>query len=137
MISAAGWRRCAIAFLTGRAGKTARRRARSFVLRTNERLEPKLVMSATAAVPAVQMLSATTTDSKSVTIQYRENDAPGATSPNPIEIGIYRSANGQFDSSDSLVDEITLDGPGSTSPQSAITLDQRAPDTQFLVRRRS
>jgi hypothetical protein len=53
MISAAGWRRCAIAFLTGRAGKTARRSARSFVLRTNEGLEPKLVMSATAAVPAV------------------------------------------------------------------------------------
>ncbi len=81
-------------------------------------------MSATAAVPGIQMLSATTTDSKSVTIQYRVNDAPGTTSSNPIEIGIYRSANGQFDSSDFLVDEITLDGPGRASPQDAITLDQ-------------
>ena len=123
MISAAAWCRWAVAFLTGRSAKTAQR-ARSFVLRTNERLEPKLVMSATAAVPGIQMLSATTTDSKSVTIQYRVNDVAGATSSNPIEIGIYRSANGQFDSSDSLVDEITLDGPGRASPQSAITLDQ-------------
>jgi Bacterial Ig-like domain len=122
MRSAAAWRRCAIAFLTGRARKTARRRARSFVVPTNERLEPKVVMSATAAASAIQMLSATTTDSKSVTIQYRVNDAPDATSP--IQIGIYRSANGQFDSSDSLVDEITLGGAGSTSGQSAITLDQ-------------
>jgi hypothetical protein len=122
MTSAAAWHRCAIAFLRGGARKTARRGPRSFLISTNEPLEPRLVMSATAAVPAIQMLSATTTDSKSVTIQYRVNDAPDAT--NPIEIGIYRSANGQFDSSDSLVDEITLSSPGSTSGQSGITLDQ-------------
>ena len=91
MIPAAAWRRCAIAFLTGRAQKTAKRRARSFAVPTNERLEPKLVMSAMAATPAIQMLSATTTDSKSVTIQYQVNEAPGPTSP--IQIGLYRSSN--------------------------------------------
>ena len=124
MISAAAWRRCAIAFLTGRAAKTARRRARSFIVQTNERLEPKLVMSALAAVPGIQMLSATTTDSESVTIQYQVNDPPDATSP--IQIGIFRSANGQFDSSDSLVDEVTLAGPGSTSGQA------RSPSTRAV-----
>ena len=80
-------------------------------------------MSATtAATPAIQMLSATTTDSKSVTIEYQVNQAPDAA--NPIQFGVYRSSNGQFDSSDSLVDTITLAVPGSASGQSAITLDQ-------------
>ncbi|MGZ5979086.1 MAG: hypothetical protein ACXWNX_16710, partial [Isosphaeraceae bacterium] len=80
-------------------------------------------MSATtAATPAIQMLSATTTDSKSVTIEYQVNQAPDAA--NSIQFGVYRSSNGQFDSSDSLVDTITLTSPGSASGQSAITLDQ-------------
>ncbi|MGZ3354674.1 MAG: hypothetical protein ACXVBO_07455, partial [Isosphaeraceae bacterium] len=80
-------------------------------------------MSATtAATPAIQMLSATTTDSKSVTIEYQVNQAPDAA--NPIQFGVYRSSNGQFDSSDSLIDTITLAVPGSASGQSAITLDQ-------------
>ena len=71
-------------------------------------------MSATtAATPAIEMLSATTTDSKSVTIEYRVNQAPDAA--NPIQFGVYRSSNGQFDSSDSLVDTITLAIPGSAS----------------------
>jgi len=80
-------------------------------------------MSATtAATPAIQMLSATTTDSKSVTIEYQVNQAPDAA--NPIQFGVYRSSNGQFDSSDSLVDTITLTSPGSASGRSVISLDQ-------------
>ena len=75
-----------------------------------------------AATPAIQMLSATTTDSKSVTIEYQVNQAPDAA--NPIQFGVYRSSNGQFDSSDSLVDTVTLAAPGTASGQGAITLDQ-------------
>jgi hypothetical protein len=80
-------------------------------------------MSATtAAIPAIQMLSATTTDSKSVTIEYQVNQAPAGT--NSIQFGVYRSSNSQFDSSDSLVDTVTLATPGTAAEQGAITLDQ-------------
>ena len=73
---------------------------------TTEVLEIRLAMSA-AATPAIQMLSATTTDSKSVTIEYQVNQASTAT--NPIQFGIYRSSNGQYQlDSDSLVDTVTL-----------------------------
>ena len=75
----------------------------------------------TTTVPAVEMLSATTTDSKSVTIEYRVNTPPDASSP--IQFGVYRSSNGQFDASDSLVATVTLSSPGSASRQAAITLD--------------
>ena len=81
MIPAAAWRRLRDCVSYRPRRKTARRRARSFAVPTNERLEPKLVMSAMAATPAIQMLSATTTDSKSVTIQYQVNDAPGRRAP--------------------------------------------------------
>ena len=76
----------------------------------------------TATIPAIQMLSATTTDSKSVTIDYQVNTPPDAT--NPIQFGVYRSSNGQFNSSDSLVGTVTLAAPGSVSSPGAITLDQ-------------
>ena len=114
-------------YVTGRLGFLPRHwpnratSARTFVVETVERLEKRLAMSATtAATPAIQMLSATTTDSKSVTIEYQVNQAPDAA--NPIQFGVYRSSNGQFDSSDSLVDTITLAAPGSASTR-AITLD--------------
>ncbi len=122
MMSDAAWRNWADAVRRLRGGQTARRRPQSFSVWTHDRLESRLAMSALAAAPAVQMLSATTTDSKSVTIQYQVNDPPDAT--NPIQVGIYRSSNGQFDSSDPLVDTITLAGPGGAAGQSAITLDQ-------------
>ena len=110
-------------FFSRGTSRTAQRRAQSFAVGTIEGLEKRLAMSATtAATPAIQMLSATTTDSKSVTIEYQVNQAPDAA--NPIQFGVYRSSNGQFDSSDSLVDTITLAVPGSASGQSAITLDQ-------------
>ena len=104
----------AAGFFSRGTSRTAQRRAQSFAVGTIEGLEKRLAMSATtAATPAIQMLSATTTDSKSVTIEYQVNQAPDAA--NPIQFGVYRSSNGQFDSSDSLVDTITLAVPGSAS----------------------
>ena len=56
--------------------------AQSFAVGTIEGLEKRLAMSATtAATPAIQMLTATTTDSKSVTIEYQVNQAPDAANP--------------------------------------------------------
>ena len=68
------------------------------------------------------MLSATTMDSKSVTIEYQVNQTLSSTSP--TQLGIYRSSNGQFSPSDSLVDTVTLAAPGTEAGQGAITLDQ-------------
>jgi hypothetical protein len=85
-------------------------------------LESRLAMSAMTAAPAIQILSANTTDSKSVTIEYQVNQDPGPSSP--IQLGIYRSSNGQFNSSDSLVQMVTLAGTGSAAAQGAITVDQ-------------
>ena len=78
--------------------------------------------AASTGVPAVQMLSATTTDSKSVTIEYQVNQTPDAA--NPTQFSVYRSSNGQFNSSDSLVDTVTLATPGMASVQGAINVDQ-------------
>ncbi len=75
-----------------------------------------------AATQAIEMLSATTTDSKSVTIEYQVNDSP--TASNPIQFGVYRSSNGQFNTSDSLVGTFTLPPPGARSATTAVTLDQ-------------
>ena len=59
-----------------RTRRTARRRALSLSVGTIEGLEKRLAMTATAAAtPAMQILSATTTDSKSVTIEYQVNQA--------------------------------------------------------------
>ena len=66
------------------------------------------------------MLSATTTDSKSVTIEYQVNQP--TTAATPLQFGVYRSSDGQFDSSDTEVDTVTLVPPGSS--QTAPTLDQ-------------
>ena len=108
-----------------RTRRTARRRALSLSVGTIEGLEKRLAMTATAAAtPAIQVLSATTTDSKSVTFEYEVNRAPGAA--NPIQFGIYRSSNGQFNSTDSLVDMVTLAAPGTTSGSGVITVDQNA-----------
>jgi Bacterial Ig-like domain len=103
-----------------RTGRTARRRALSFSPALTEVLEKRLAMSATT--PGIEMLSATTTDSKSVTIEYQVNQAINNTSP--IQLGIYRSSSDQFSSSDSLVDTVTLAAPGAGTGQGDITLDQ-------------
>ena len=99
------------------------RRVRLKLLATTEILENRWVLSATpAAASAIQMISATTTDSKSVTIDYQVNQTPST--DHPIQFGIYRSSNGQFDSSDSLVSTFTLTSPDSASALSSVTLDQ-------------
>ena len=77
--------------------------------------------AATTALPAVQVVSAMTSDSKSVTIDYNVNKLPD--SANPIQFGIYRSSDDQFNSSDTLVGTFTLVAPGASSGQTA-TLDQ-------------
>ncbi len=103
--------------------RIARRRALAFDAGTLEGLEQRLAMSASAAAaPAIQVISATTTNSKSVTIDYTVNQAPDAATP--LQFGVYRSSNGQFDASDSLLATVTLAAPGSASGQGAITLDQ-------------
>lgn len=103
-----------------RAGRSARRYALSFAPATTELLEQRLAMTAT--VPTLQMLSATTTDSKSVTIDYQVNQVP--TSTDSTQIGIYRSSNGQFNSNDSLVATVTLAAPGAAAGQGVVTTDQ-------------
>jgi len=92
-------------------------------LATVEGLEVRRALSAAPlAAPAIQMISATTADSKSVTIDYRVNQTSSPS--NPIQFGVYRSSNSQFDSSDSLVSTFTLTSPASASGLSAATLDQ-------------
>src|SRR5262249_13311962 len=76
--------------------------------------------TSSVAAPAVQMISATTTDSQSVTIEYQVNRPVDAAAP--LSFGVYRSADGQLDASDSPVDTITLIPPGVSGQ--APTLDQ-------------
>jgi hypothetical protein len=113
-------RRATAELFPSRTGRTARRCALAFSPAITESLEKRLAMSVTT--PGIEMLSATTTDSKSVTIEYQVNQAVNATSP--IQLGIYRSSNGQFSSSDSLVDTVTLAAPGTEAGQGITTLDQ-------------
>ncbi len=105
-----------------RDGRTARRRAAWPLLETVERLEPRWLPS--ASTPAIQMLSATTTDSKSVAIEYQVNQAP--TTATPLQFGVYRSSDGQFDSSDAEVDTVTLVPPGSSTAPTLDTSGQSA-----------
>ena len=104
---------------SGHAGPLARRRARSLTLSGGEMLETRLALSTMPApTPAIQMLSATTGDSKSVTIEYRVNQPPDASTP--LQFGVYRSSSGQFNSSGTSVYLFTPTSSG----QSAPTLDQ-------------
>jgi hypothetical protein len=106
-----------------RARPTTRGRAQLSLLTTIESLEKRLALSAVpVAASAIQMISATTTDSKSVTIDYRVNQTPSAT--NPIQFGVYRSSNGQYDPSDTLVSTFALTSSDSSPALGAVTLDQ-------------
>ena len=78
-----------------------------------------MLTASSPSVPAIQMVSAATTDSKSVTIDYDVHQAAGATTP--MQFGVYRSSDGKFDSSDSQVGTFTLTSPGGSS---GATLDQ-------------
>lgn len=67
-----------------------------------EALEARLALSATVAGTApLTMLSATTADSRGVTIEYRV--APSLGESDPIRFGVYRSADDRFDASDVLL----------------------------------
>jgi hypothetical protein len=111
-------------FSSGHRDRGVRRRTTTLLRLTVEGLEDRLAMSGTsAATPAIEMLSASTTDSKSVTIEYQVNQTPSAASP--IQLGIYRSTDGQFGSSDSLVDTVTLGGAGATATAGTITVDNQ------------
>jgi hypothetical protein len=56
------------------------------------------------------MLSATTSDSKSVTFDYRID--PTASVSDPVQFGVYRSSDSRFDPSDDLVGAWTSSAPG-------------------------
>ena len=87
--------RARTAWLSKQAKGPSRRRAWLLPLDSTVSLEPRWMLStASTAVPAIQMISATTTDSKSVTIEYNINQAPDPATP--IQFGIYRSSDGQF-----------------------------------------
>ena len=78
-----------------------------------------MLTASSTALAAIQMVSATTTDSKSVTIDYDVNQPAGVNAP--MQFGVYRSSDGKFNSSDSLVGTFTVTSPGSST---AATLDQ-------------
>jgi hypothetical protein len=127
------WGRFAIRSNPRRDQSRTRRRAPTFSAWTRDILESRLMMSGATGTPlAVAMLSASTTDSKSVTVEYQINQIPGATVP--IQLGIYRSADNLFDSSDSLVDTVTLARPGRAASPRAITLDESGQPTTVLGR---
>jgi hypothetical protein len=123
--------------LFSRARQSARRGARLVSVGAAEGLEPRLALStASASVPAIEMLSATTTDSKSVTIEYQVNQEPDASKP--IQFSVYRSSNGEFTASDTLAGTFTLTAPAASAAQGAVTLDGNgrpaaAPGTHQLV----
>ncbi len=109
-------------YLFGRRDDRPTQRRPRTMLPSADGLELRWMLSTTGTgSPAVQMVSATTTNSKSVTIDYRVNEPPDPA--NPTQFGIYRSSDGQFNSSDSLVSTFTLVPPGGSSGQLA-TLDQ-------------
>ncbi len=60
------------------------------------------------------MLSATATNSTSVTIDYQVNQAPAANQP--LQFGIYRSSDSEFDSNATLVDTWTVAAPTQAQP---------------------
>jgi hypothetical protein len=115
--------RSPVRFWQGRVSRSARPGATLLSDHNPEVLEPRWLPSISGVTPpAIQMISATTTDSKSVTVEYQVNQPPG--SANPIQFGVYRSSNGLFNASDSLVDTITLVSPSNTAGEGTVTLDQ-------------
>src|SRR5271165_2160731 len=61
-------------------------------------LEPRLALSTMFVPPPIVMLSAATSDSRSVTVDYRID--PAATSSQPVQFGIYRSSDTRFNPGD-------------------------------------
>jgi hypothetical protein len=102
-----------------RGQRHSRRRRGASLRPRGEWLESRQALS--VAAPIVAIDSATTIDSKSVTIEYKVNAPIDAATP--LQFGVYRSSDGQFDSSDALVDTYRLVPPVATSVQPP-TLDQ-------------
>mgnify|MGYP001151053278 CR=1 FL=1 len=61
-----------------------------------------MVLSSLPLPSAVAMLSATTNDSRGVTVDYQVRWSSGVGSP-PLQLGVYRSADAEFDASDVLL----------------------------------
>jgi hypothetical protein len=86
---------------------------RGRVLPRVEALERRRPLTATA--PGLVMVSATTVDSRSVTIQYDVTASAGAAAVQPLEFGVYRSALDRFDASAVAVGSEAI-APGSGAP---------------------
>ncbi|MBX6314613.1 MAG: hypothetical protein IRY99_17120, partial [Isosphaeraceae bacterium] len=71
-----------------------------------EGLEPRDLPA--AILPDVALTSATTADSRSVTLAYDIRDAALA---QPLEIGLYRSADDQFDAGDLPIGSMIINPP--------------------------
>jgi hypothetical protein len=95
--------------------RTAARGARARRKLTVEGLEDRWLPA--AALPDIAMVSATTTDSRSVSIDYQIQNAD---IHQPITFGVYRSAEDQFDSTAIPVGTVQVFNPGSGNQ----TLDQ-------------
>jgi len=79
-------------------GRRAPRRPAAARPAPPEALEDRLALSASAVASPVVMESATTVDSKGVTIAYDAD--PTARAAGPLTFGVYRSADATFDPSD-------------------------------------
>ena len=64
-------------------------------------LEPRVVLSGLPGASAVAMLSATTSDSQGVTVDYQVGSSGGGSQP--LQFGVYRSADPAFDASDVML----------------------------------
>ncbi len=106
----------ALSWAAGLIGNERRPKGpRGAALVSTERLEQRTPLSAS---PAVVMISATTSDSQSVTIDYALNQTPSVGAP--LQFGVYRSSTSQFGPGASLVDLVTV---GPTSPTASPPLD--------------
>src|SRR5438552_3854356 len=115
--------RCVMAYRLGvPSRRSARGGARWAVFPFLDRLEPRLVLSALGGSPPVAMLAATATDSRSVTIHYQVNQAADA--GQPLQFGIYRSSDSQFDSSDALVSTWTISSHSQSPSQAGTSVDE-------------
>ena len=93
--------------LPGRSAERAARRGQRFVpFAAIQPLEPRLVLSTSGAFGPVVMIAAGTGDSRSVTIDYRVDQAPDPRSP--LRFGVYRSSDPRFDPGDSLLGTWTV-----------------------------
>lgn len=90
-------------------GRVPRRRTSFFAGTPSvESLESRLALSASTsgANPGLVLLSATTTDSQSVTVDY--SVASSSAVATPVELGVYRSADATFSAGDLPVASVAL-----------------------------